>query len=480
MAGIGFELRKIYDQGGVFKRERAWTYAAFIYVGPLLMGMGLLVALIVISHLAGLRMADRDGILAIVSYAILLSLFLSSSCSLLVTRRLSDFLYEEKLDRVLPSYFGSSLFLLGLSLPVLALFLLWAGLSERESLLFGLLVQILTLTWNALSFLSAIRAYKGISSSYIWAFLGQILMASLIFLRQDRVFLLLAVLVAYLLLLINLTRLLLRQFPPSQGYDFTFLTGFDSYPALGRIGLFLNLGLYSHIFLVWFSPISRSTLGHLRFAPSYDVAMMLAFLISLIATVQFVISLEVRFYPLFRKMLALFDQGGTYEQIHQSEQEILLTLSEEMKYLAWKQVVGSLLYLFCGPILFYALPLGFTPQLQGYFQVLCLAYAIYAIANSFCLLLLFLGNYKDAQKASGLFALSSSLLSLLFLGMDRTLYGFGFLIGAITFLLFVIHYVNRHLSQLSYEILGKQSLFQTKKKGTWTRLSYYLGGLNEE
>ena len=38
MAGIGFELRKIYNEDSLFSKQKAYAYAGIVYTGPMLFG----------------------------------------------------------------------------------------------------------------------------------------------------------------------------------------------------------------------------------------------------------------------------------------------------------------------------------------------------------------------------------------------------------------------------------------------------------
>ena len=56
MAGIGFELRKVFDQKGLFSRAKAYGYTGVIYAGPMVLGGTLL---FVICFLAGFFVINR-------------------------------------------------------------------------------------------------------------------------------------------------------------------------------------------------------------------------------------------------------------------------------------------------------------------------------------------------------------------------------------------------------------------------------------
>ena len=51
MAGIGFELRKIYNEDSLFSKQKAYAYAGIVYTGPMLLGI-LLTASSAVTNLA--------------------------------------------------------------------------------------------------------------------------------------------------------------------------------------------------------------------------------------------------------------------------------------------------------------------------------------------------------------------------------------------------------------------------------------------
>jgi len=71
----------------------------------------------------------------------------------------------------------------------------------------------------------------------------------------------------------------------------------DQFLPLAFIGLFTNIGLFAHLVIMWCSPIHVHVQGLFYGAPYHDVPAMIAYLTILITTVNFVVSVEVNFYP---------------------------------------------------------------------------------------------------------------------------------------------------------------------------------------
>ena len=104
MAGIGFELRKIYNEDSLFSKQKAYAYAGIVYTGPMLLGILLTAGVVVLTMVAGISENERDYILSNLTYAIIFSLVITSLFSLVVTRFVADMLYEKKFGTIIPSF----------------------------------------------------------------------------------------------------------------------------------------------------------------------------------------------------------------------------------------------------------------------------------------------------------------------------------------------------------------------------------------
>ena len=95
---------------------------------------------------------------------------------------------------------------------------------------------------------------------------------------------------------------------------------------LALTGLLTNLGLFAHLVIIWSGPIGVQVKGLFYGAPYYDVPALIAFLTILVTTVNFVVSVEVNFYPRYRDYYSLFNDGGVVGDIVVAEEEMLLSL----------------------------------------------------------------------------------------------------------------------------------------------------------
>lgn len=485
MAGIGFELKGLFKKRGLFAIFRAYGYAGIICTGPMLLGVLLLLGVMFLCGITGASLHDRELLVCMITYTLLASLTVTSFFSMVVTRFIADMLYEEREEAVLSSFWGSSGIMLTAGGILYGLFLLFSGASLLEQFLCLVLFGELIVVWNAMSYLTAIKDYKGILFSFASAvivtfLLGYVLLAMGVPHVEGLLF---AVSAGYAVMMIWDVILLYRYFPQSQTSSFLFLHWIDQFFPLALTGLFINIGLFAHLVIMWAGPIGVQVKGLFYGAPYHDVPALIAFLSILITTINFVVSVEVNFYPKYRTYYSLFNDKGSIKDIIQAENEMLVVLNSELKYTALKQLFTTALVISIGGIILDKLPLGFNDLMQGYFRILCVGYGLYAVANTLLLLLLYFTDYKGALAASAVFAGTTVLFTVLSLFFDQVFYGFGFMVGCAAF--FIVSYIrlNTFTRRLPYHILSTQPMVEETKSGMFTRLGYYLQkkeGLTDE
>jgi len=345
LAGIGFELKKLFPKKGILQSAKAFGYASVICAGPMLLGVLLLLGIMLLCTLAGVYKSTRELIICMITYTLLASLFTSSFFSMVVTRYTADMLYEDKKKAVLPSFWGSSTLMMAVGSVLYGLFLLISGASFMQQFLCFIFFNELIITWNAMSYLSAIKDYKGIFLSFLSAVALTFIVGAILLLLKVPVTeaMLCSITVGYGVMLIWDVVLLHKYFPDSDLSPFTFLKWIDEFLPLAFSGLFINIGMFSHLVIMWFSDIGVRVHGLFFGAPFHDVPALLAFMTTLVTTVNFVVSVEVNFYPKYRIHYSLYNDKGTIGDIKQAENEMLETLKTEIFYTSLKQLLTTAL-----------------------------------------------------------------------------------------------------------------------------------------
>ncbi len=472
MAGIGFELKKLFKATGVLSKLRAYGYTGMVTAGPMVLGFFFLLSIQTIAKHFGFSEQDRETLTSIITYSLLASMIYSSIFSMVLTRYVADLLYEQNEGDVIPSLEGILTIMLPSGAVLWGLFLFFSGVTFVQGLLALMLFTTLLAAWTEMNYLSAIKDYKGILISYVASIATAIIVSAL----GCRIFggsielLLFSVVLGYGLMMTIDFALLYGFFPNSQKNHFDFLPWFDEYSDLMIIGLTTNVGLFSHLVIAWFSSFGHKITGLFYSAPQHDIAALFAFMTILITTINFVASVEVNLYPKYRKYYDLFNGQGSISEIEQAEKEMLTVLDHELIYTARRQFYGTALTLSVGLIILERLPLGFDSLMEGYFRILCVGYGAYAVANVLTLVLMYFTAYEDAKKANIMFAVTTTACSLASLFLEAKYYGFAFAFGSIVYLIYAINRVMKYTKRLPYHILSTQPMYVEPKRGLGTKL----------
>ena len=477
MAGIGFELKKLFAKKGIMNSVKAYGYATVICSGPMLLGVILLLGIMYLCSRAGVHTQTRELLICMITYTLLASIMATSLFNMVITRFTADMLYEEKKSAVLPSFWGSTALMMTIGSVLWVIFLIFSGATLMQGILMFIFFNEMIIVWNAMGYLSAIKDYKGIFLSYLVAILVTFVLGfilTMIFKSYIIEMLLLSVTVGYGVMVIWNLVLIHRYFPKSDVGAFVFLDWMDEYLYLALSGFFVNLGMFSHLVIMWFSKVGVKVHGLFYGAPEHDVPALLAFMTTLITTVNFVVSVEVNFYGKYRNHYSLYNDKGTIKDILQAEKEMMDTLKTEMLYTAVKQLLCTAFFIAAGGFLLDVLPLGFNEMMRGYFRTLCVAYGLYAVGNMTMLLLLYFTDYKGAFFATGIFAASSIVLSVITLFLPQVYYGFGFLIASMAFLIVALQRLDYFTKRLPYYILAVQPLVSEDKSGVFRKMKVFL------
>ena len=186
-------------------------------------------------------------------------------------------------------------------------------------------------------------------------------------------------------------------------------------------------------------------------------------------------SVEVRFYPKYKNYYSLFNDNGSIRDIEQAEMEMLAVLKQELTFNAHKQLISTLLFIVIGSLVLEILPLGMNDTSMGIYRLLCAGYGLYAISNTIMLILLYFEDYAGALMGTTAFAAVSILATVWqILFGEVNYYGFGFLLGGLSFYLVSWLRLEWYTKRLPYFLLSRQALVQNNKEGIFSRLCNWL------
>ncbi|MBQ9765070.1 MAG: exopolysaccharide Pel transporter PelG [Lachnospiraceae bacterium] len=476
MAGIGFELKKMFDKKGLFAAMKAYGYASVVCVGPMMLGMALLFGIRLIAETGGATETETEILNSMVTHALLCSLVFTNAFSMVTTRYVSDQLYMNEKKKVMPSFWGSISLMLVLGVIGYGIFLFRSEMSFTYKILNLILFGELIVVWTEMNYLTAIKDYSGIMKTFVFAMVLAWLGTFLLMLTGMEIItaMILSVCIAYGAMMVWYYVLLLRYFPSTHSSSMEFLKWFDKYPSLILLGASSAIGVYGHIIIMWSSDIGKSVLGSFRGAPSYDVPALLAFMSILVTTINFVTSVEVKFYPKYRTCFSILNDGGSYMDIEQAQRELKTALYKELTYTFTKQVFVTIVFIVAGTLFLPDLPLGMTDDMLGVYRVLCIGYAFYAVGNCTTLMQLYFSDNKGGLIGTLCFMIISILGTLYYNDMGSKYYGVGFLVAGIIYAIVSLMLLRKYLKNLLFYVLCSQPLVVVERVGVFSRISNKL------
>ena len=168
MAGIGFELKKLFAKKGIILSVRANLYAGLVVAGPMILGGLLLLGTRFISGIGGASTHQQDLIMVIITYSLLFSLLLSALFLFILARFVADMLYINAYERVLPSLYGSASILLVVGSISWAVFLYFSGLEFKYCFYSFTLFCEGLFVWLQINYITALKEYKTILAGFFY------------------------------------------------------------------------------------------------------------------------------------------------------------------------------------------------------------------------------------------------------------------------------------------------------------------------
>lgn len=473
MAGIGFELKKLFKKKGLFSLLKAYGYAGIVCTGPMLLGMLLLLGVRSIAAASGVAVPEQELLNCMITYTLLASLVVTNCMSMITTRYVADTLYMEEPEMVMPSFYGSTAIMYVAGGILYGIFIAFSGVDMEYKLCCMILFMELVTVWSQINYLTAVKDYKGIMEAFAVA-VAVALLGGYIFVKitnRPILTLFLDVILAYGIMMTWYYKLLVDYFPKGRSSSFAFLKWLDKYPQLVWVGTFMGIGLFGHLVLMWASPIGVQVKGLFYGAPQYDVPSLFAFVSILITTINFVTSVEVNFYPKYSVYFGLFNNGGTLVDIERAEEDMIHTLEKELGYTFSKQFFASVVFIVGGTLLIPKLPFGFNEEMLGIYRVLCVGYAFYAAGNCMMLMTLYFSDNFGAFLDTLVYAVSSIAGTLVFMKGDTRYYGFGFLIAGVIFASVSFIRLFCYINKLEFHVISKQPFTDIEISGFGSYIS---------
>lgn len=477
MAGIGFELRKLYRKQGLVNNLEAYAYSTMTTIGPMILCLILVFVQQFLMRRHGVTYLENELFIATIAYCFVFSIVVTSGITLLVTRYIADRIYEKKYEDIINAYYGSMFVVLAVAAIIALIFLYFVEASILYKVVAYLFFVELVLIWTQNAFLSALKDYKRIFRSFAIAVLLAIVISFLCFQYSQLspvVIALLGMDIGFASIVIFSSLHFEQVFPSNEKKNyFAFFSIAKKYPSIFISGVLVYSGIYIHSFVYWFfSDQARVIAGHYYLMPFYDVPVFFAYLSILPSLIFFVVVIETDFYERFLNYYRNITEGGTYESIQLAKKKMQQVLLKRIGFLAEIQLLFTALSIALG--ILYLSRMGFTMEQLDVFITLCIGYFFFILMFiSFHLLM-----YFDDRK--GLLLLSSTFvilcIVLTYVSMIFTLHGIGIFLAAFIVLCAVLlrlYYIVNNIDYFTYCPQVNFTLGPTKNSKRSKRLTLF-------
>ncbi|MCX7069272.1 MAG: exopolysaccharide Pel transporter PelG [Methylococcales bacterium] len=450
MAGIGFRLRNLMNDESYSGLLKAYTFAGIISSGPWILSIVGILLIGIFNTENGYTQPFVGEFQISVTYLMAFSLLLTSPLQLMFTRFISDRVYEEKEDWILPNLLGAILLVVVISgaLAIILLNSVFNGsVLYRVLMLTGFV--ILSVIWIVVIILSGLKAHSGILLAFFVGY-GITVGASL----KLKVFGLEGLLGGFVVgqgvMLFMLLYLVLRSYASTRLIAFDFLRRDQIYLSLVATGFFYNLAIWVDKLLFWFNPqTSIAIIAPLRGSELYDMPIFLAYLSILPGMATFLIRMETDFAEQYQLFYHAIKEGTPLHRISQIYDDMCQVIRRGFLEIFKVQGVTVIILLALGePLLKWV---HISPNYQMLLNIDLVAVGVQVLLLAELNLLFYFDYRLDALYLCLLFALSNVLFTLLTQVMGPAFYGYGFAGAVVLNTLVGMCILSRRLDKLMYE-----------------------------
>ncbi|WP_246208727.1 exopolysaccharide Pel transporter PelG [Anaerotalea alkaliphila] len=464
MAGIGFELKKVFDKHTITSSVKGFSYAIFVISGPMIISLVMIGAIMQMLRLAEVPMAERSLFGSIIMYSYIFSAITASGFSMVISRYTADKLYVKDSSDILASLLGIIALCCAAGAVVGGVFYSLSPLPFVIKLLSYLVFIELTIINVMMVYISAVRDYKKVTLSF-GVGLAAAYLFSVIFIAL-KVEVLTAVLagiaMGFLMNCLFLITVVKGFFQELSDRTFGFLHHLKKMPLLLLTNFLFTVGLFGHNIVMWlWSDISASTMDTYLYAPSYDTATFYAIFTIIPALIVFVVRVETSFDEKYKNFGNTVVNRGTLRDIENARKKMASVLRNELTYVFEVQLIITLVSVLIGANLI--LPLfEDNPQTILLFVDLAVGYFLTYMTFFVITVLLYFDNQEDAFKTALLFLATTVAFTYLTIKLGPVFYGLGLGAGALISMLAGGYLLSKTLEDAVFRMFTKHTHFEFK------------------
>lgn len=454
MAGIGVKLNRIYNKKSLLAYLAGFAYSAVTTIAPMVIAMVQIFVMEKLLDYEKLNYTARELFACTVLYIFVFSLLTASPFNAILSRYMSDVIYEERYDDIMPCFYTGLLINMALSCGVSIPFYIREYLVGGVDAFFVFLSFIgfisLVFVFYSMLYLSICKDYVKITLFYFIGVIFGILLSLLLVrvLGMDTLTGMLLSVDATFLLIACLEFGQLRSYFRENSRNYRkVLPYFRKYWPLIFSNLMYTLSLYVHNFVFWTTDMRLVVANTYICAEPYDMATFLGLITNVSSSMIFISGVEMRFHDKY-KHYSESVIGGRLVDIENAKKQMFRQLSGELMNLARVQfTISTVLFL----LFIVILPMyGFSGLVMQIYPALAVGYFILFLMYGELIFLYYYNDLTGAVLTSAIMLFVTFGVAVFATRLDPIWYGIGLCAGGVaawTFGYFRLRWVERNLDR---------------------------------
>ena len=436
MAGIGVKLNNIYGKNTLTTDIIGIGYSTVVTIAPMLTVIGALCFMEKLLGFDSVGYTTRELFSCTVLYIFIFALLTASPFNSVLSRYMSDVIYQETFEDILPCYYVGMILNITLSSLVGIAFCVHEYLVGKVDIIYvftGYCGYIaLVLVFYSMLYLSICKDYKKISFFFIIGMTVTVLL-SFWFVRilswSITYGMLLALTIGFWLIACLEFSVVRSYFRENSGKYREVLKYFRDYWPLVATNFLYTLGLYVHNCVFWTTDLRKIVVESFVCVTAYDMATCLAMFTNISASVIFISRVEMNFHERY-KAYSEAVIGGRGADIEITKKRMFRMLSEELMSLARVQFIITLvIFLLC---MIFLPQLGFGGMTLRIYPCLSAGYFILFLMYAEIIFLYYFNDLTGSVLTALSFCAVTLVGSLISTHFSEVWYGMGLTVGSFT------------------------------------------------
>lgn len=453
MAGIGIKMGRFFKKRRLISSHVAGSaYSVLITLAPMLL---VILTIFLMQFLLGYTDAaynDRQLYQVTMLYIFIFSLILSSPLNAVLSRFVSDVIFEEKFGDIMAAFYTGFIIIMCLVSLTAVPFCMYEYFVGGVNIIYVITSLIcfcsLTLVFYTMIYMSICKKYSKIAFFYLIGMFSSVILSLILvkaFHAPITYSMLLSMAVGFIIIAALGHAQICRYFKDnSRDYKKVLRYICNNYKLVIANFLYI-MGMFVHNFVFWNSQLRNITVNTFISAETYDFASSIAMFTNISCSVIFTVLIELHFNERYKQYIEAIN-GGRLIDIKKTKSRMFRTLSDQLMSIVRIQfIISTVVFIVC---LIFLQKAGYAGTIMQLYPGLAAGFFILYIMYSSFLFLYYYNDVNGAMYTSMIFFTVTLIISIFVMKLDTIWYGMGLVAGAFagwTFAFFRLSWIEKNI-----------------------------------